>query len=91
MDEKMLSEIGAVAIIFIFCVKEFFSYLKTKKNGGDGTAKAILGQLTKMNENHLHDLRNCIDSGNRELIKTIHDDNTKMIEILGRIEGKLSK
>ena len=44
-----------------------------------------------MNENHLHSLKDAIEKGNERLVDVIHADNTKMIEILGEIKGKLSK
>ena len=93
MDPKELLDVGAIAVIFAFCVKEFFTYLKNKKNGNSNgvISQAILGELTRMNNNHLEHIQDCMVQNNKDLIKAIHDDNTKMIEILGRIDGKLSK
>ncbi len=87
-----LSQLGAVAIIFLFAVKEFFAYLKTKKNGnGNETFQAILTELQLMNDNHLHSLKDAIEKGNERLVDVIHGDNVKIIEALGEIRGRLSK
>jgi len=93
MEIDKLLDIGAIAFIFALCVKEFFAYLKNKKNGNSSgvMSQAILGELTRMNNNHLEHIQDCMVTNNKDLIKTIHDDNTKMIEILGRIDGKLGK
>lgn len=92
MDEKLL-ELGTVAILFLFAMKEFFAYLKVKKSGGgdnNGLGKAILDELQTMNSNHLHTIQKCVEDGNSRLIGTIHQDNTKIIELLGEIKGVLS-
>lgn len=81
-------ELGAVAVIFCFSIREFFKYLKDRKNVGNGaTNELILMELQTMNNNHLHSMQEAVESGNRELIKTIHDDNMKIIELLGEIKG----
>jgi hypothetical protein len=65
---------------------------KAKKNQTNGnTSKDILKELQLMNTNHLNSICKKIEDGNRELIDTIHDDNMKIIELLGEIKGKLSK
>ena len=70
-----LLQLGAVAIIFLFCAKEFFSYLKSKKSNGNGTNKSILDQLQLTNTNHLIHITesieklNCaIREGNKEVV-----------------------
>lgn len=90
-------QLGAVAVLFLFAIKEFFGYLKVRKAKEDkpenenDNLKLILSELQKMNSNHLHSIEACIGTGNQQLVKTIHDDNTKMIELLGEIKGVLSK
>ncbi len=87
-------QLGAVAVIFLFAVKEFFAYLRTKKTNGNGNSslnQAILSELQMMNENHLHALKDAIEKGNERLVDVIHSDNTRIIEALGEIKGKLSK
>ncbi len=84
-------QLGAVAIIFLFAIKEFFAYLKAKKNGnGAENSKfneAILLELQRMNSNHLHSIQEAIEKGNERLVDVIHGDNVKMIEILGELKG----
>lgn len=97
MVEQNLLELGAIAVLFLIAIREFFSYLKSKGapnqancKGNDAFNKAILEELQLMNSNHLHTIQKCVEDGNKNLVETIHNDNTKMIEILGRIEGNLS-
>ena len=55
--------LGAVAIIFILCVKEFFAYLKTKKNGnGNGKYEKALEAINEKLGNHLTDVNKNIAS-----------------------------
>lgn len=101
MEDRIL-ELGTVAILFLLFIREFFAYLKVKKqesnnSNGDGNgianttlSKAILGELQTMNSNHLHTIQQCVEDGNSRLVETIHNDNTKMIELLGEIKGVLS-
>ena len=85
-------QLGAVAVIFLFAVKEFFAYLKTKKEGnGNGLTSAILGELQKMNDNHLHSLEKAINDGNGKIVEAINNGNLRQIELLGEIKGTLSK
>jgi len=85
-----LLQLGAVAAIFILFIREFFRYLNGKKNGnGNGTSKNILKELQIMNTNHLNEICEKIDEGNTMLITTIHNDNIKIIELLGEIKGKI--
>lgn len=97
MIEDSYLQFGAVAVLFAIAIREFFGYLKSKRetyNGGNGGNGAmnnqILSELQRMNNNHLHTIQETLESGNRELVRTIHDDNIKMIEILGEIKGNLS-
>lgn len=88
-----LIQLGAVAIIFLFCIKEFFAYLRQKKTAGvlNGSGKDILKELQTMNNNHLHEICDKMENGNARLINTIHEDNIKIVELLGEINGKLSR
>lgn len=95
MDQNILN-LGAIGIIFVFAVKEFFSYLKAKKlengtpgtNGGPTFNQAIFQELQKMNSNHLHSIKEAIETGNREIVAAINSGNLKMIELLGEIKGR---
>lgn len=89
-------QLGAVAIIFLFCIKEFFGYLKAKKSGG-GNEK-MLAELKLMNNNHLHTLQETVsaigkesNAGNLEIVKAINSMKVDVVGTLGEIKGKLDK
>lgn len=88
-----LLQLGSIAVIFIFAVKEFFSYLKTKNssNNQGQFSQPIFNELQRMNNNHLHSIQEAIEKGNGNLINTIHSDNIKIIELLGELKGGLRK
>ena len=96
MAENLL-QLGAVAVIFLFAVKEFFSYLKQRKesNGGSGGGNSVMEEMLKelriMNENHLHALKDAINDGNNRIVEAINEGNIKQIELLGEIKGKLDR
>ncbi len=70
MSTEILN-LGAVGILFFFFLREFFAYLKAKKNGnGNGNVDykiELTGINNKLN-NHLHDVNNKISSIEREII-----------------------
>jgi len=86
METGSITEIGAIAFIFILFVREFFAYLKSKKQDPE-LSSAILAELQRMNNNHLHTIDETLRSGNDRLIDVIHGDNTRVIELLGEIKG----
>ena len=91
--EGNYAELGAFAIIFGFAIKEFFSYLKSRKNGSDNHiqhGKQIFDELQLMNNNHLHSIEEAIKDGNRDTVKAITDGNLKVVEMLGEIKGNLN-
>ena len=91
IDPQLLQN-GALGIILIFAIKEFFSWLRIRKmNNTNGTPLKVLKELQLLNTNHLHDLKETIEKGNKDLTESIHRDNIKIIEILGKIEGKLDR
>jgi len=94
MTENLL-QLGAVAVIFLFAVKEFFSYLKSRKEGNVTPNNVIMEDMLKelrdMNENHLRSLKDVINDGNVRIVKAINDGTIKQIELLGEIKGKLDK
>jgi len=93
MPEAEIIQLGAIAIIFLVAIREFFAYLKSKKDGNNGIQLngKILEELQLMNTNHLETIRHCIESGNVELRNVLHEDFMKVIEILGRIDGRLGR
>ena len=96
MPSESILQLGAVAVIFLFAVREFFGYLKSRKeapaasNGSGGYLnQAILKELQTMNTNHLHSLQEAINDGNNRIVDAINNGNIKQIELLGEIKGKL--
>ena len=95
MPSESILQLGAVAVIFLFAVREFFAYLKSRKeapavnNSGGHLNQAILQELQTMNTNHLHSLQEAINDGNNRIVDAINNGNIKQIELLGEIKGKL--
>lgn len=91
--ENELLQIGTLGIIFYLAIKEFFIYLKSRKensNGKEGIInQSVLSELQKLNSNHLHSIEKSINEGNQRLIDVIHSDNIKVIELLAEIRGKI--
>lgn len=93
MNENILN-LGAVAVIFLFAIKEYFSWQKSRKENG-GKSNEVMGAMLKelrtMNENHLVHLKDSINEGNNRIIDAINNGNIKQIEILSEIKGSLKK
>lgn len=93
--ENFPTEILGIAALFALAIREFFAYQKyrdSKKNGtGEPFGQVIFKELQTMNSNHLHSIENAINDGNANLIHSIHEDNMKIIELLGEIKGGLQK
>ena len=88
MMSTEILQLGAVAIIFLFSIKEFFLYLKTKKNG-NGNEK-IVKELRLMNANHLNSINKSLNMGFDRVIETLNSNERQVIQLLGEIKGKLS-
>jgi len=84
-------QLGSTAVVSIMAFWSFVQIFKNRKNGSNNSTKEVLKELQELNNNHLMDLKTTIENGNRELRDNLHDDNLKIIEILSRIDGKLSK
>ncbi len=90
MQNELLQVGGAVALIALV-VRELFAYLKSKNTSDNSMGAEIFKELQTMNNNHLHSIQEAIEKGNERLIDVIHNDNTKMIEILGELKGNLNQ
>lgn len=92
MNGNELIQLGTIGFLFAIAIREFFGWLKTRKQNGNNYNYngQILKELQTMNANHLHSLQEAIEEGNSRLINAIHSDNTKIIELLGEIKGRLS-
>ena len=85
-------ELGAIGALFLVAIREFFNYLKTKKQGSNSNFnQQIFQELQTMNTNHLNHIQGAIESGNKTLLEALHKDNMQMIQVLGEIKGLLSK
>lgn len=84
---------GAAFIVGYFGFQVIAKILEYKKNGnGKGSKIAnedVVAQLKLLNTNHLTDIQTVMREGNADIVRAITDGNTKMIEILGRIDGKI--
>jgi len=90
MDKYL--ELGAVTVLFFFAIREFFVYLKTRKNGIASVSNdRLLEELKLTNTNHLLSIEKSLNDGFDRLNDTIRNGNEKQIEILGEIKGILSK
>jgi len=68
MDTEILN-LGAIGIIFIFFLKEFFAYLKAKKNckNGNGDYKIELAGINNKLSNHLTEVNGRISDIERDV------------------------
>ncbi len=64
--------LGTVAIIFVFFLKEFFTFLKSRKYG-NGTNKDLLKEVQLMNSNHLASILAEMTKGNNEVVGAIKE------------------
>lgn len=87
--EAEIYQIGAVGVIFVFAIREFFLFLRAKRNS-NGQNK-LLDEVRLLNVNHLSSMKQTIKDGDTKIVETINTIGQKQIEILSRIEGKISK
>ena len=85
--EPEILQLGAVAIIFLFAIKEFFSWQKSRKNG----SSSILRELQLMNSNHLTSICKVIGSGDKEIVKAITDMRETLGDKIDDTNGKLER
>lgn len=83
-------QLGAVAILFLISIREFFAYLKVRKTP-NGTDKDILRELQLLNENHLNAICKEINEGNSEIVKAIEQMNTDLGDKLDNINSGISR
>lgn len=90
--EQDLLQLGGLIALFALAIREFFAYIRLKKNsvtGNETFSVEILKELQTMNGNHLHSIETAINTGNANLINSIHQDNMKIVELLSEIKGRL--
>lgn len=91
------TEIGAMGIIFALAIREFFAWLKTKKNG-NGFNKQLLDAITIQNENHLKHINTSLEKicddinfGNDKVVEAIKEMHIELAGRLGELKGKIDK
>lgn len=85
--------IGAVAIVFVFCVKEFFKWLGKKGQKGElnGYGKLLLDEMKTQNQNHLHTIETGMNDGFDRIVDTLNNNDKQIIQLLGEIKGVISR
>ena len=91
MPEETLYILGPIGIIFIFAIKEFFSWLKSRKNGTSKTSEDILKELQLMNTNHLNSICKTIDDGNDRIVEAVNSMEKNLGAKLDRLIGRSDK
>lgn len=88
-----IPEYSAIVIIVSYLIKQIFTYLKTRKDGksNGGYDQAVLEQIKVLNQNHLTTIDRTLNEGFDRVVDTMNKNDQKIIELLGRIDGRLSK
>jgi len=88
MPEIELLELGAIAILFYFAIKEFFVFLRSRKPNGTNDVKKDIALINQQLANHMNDYNKCI--GRVETLVKENSDNIGHIkEVIIRIESKM--
>ncbi len=82
--------LGAVAIIFLFFLKEFFTYLKSRKYG-NGASKDLLKEVQLMNSNHLSSILTEMTKGNSEVVGAINNMNKEIGDKIDNLNTGISR
>lgn len=83
-------QLGAVAILFLVSIREFFAYLRVRK-APNGTDKDILKELQLLNENHLNSICKEINEGNSDIVTAIKQMNNDLGDKLDNINSGISR
>ena len=88
MPEIEIIELGAIALLFYFAIKEFFVFLKSKKPNGTNDVKKDIALINQQLNNHMNDYNKCI--GRVENLVKENSNNIEHIkEAIIRIESKM--
>lgn len=83
MTEIDYTQLGAIAIIFLFFIKEFFGFLRNKKNNkGNGE---ILKAVNAIRQNHLDSIKEKLDAHSESSDEKLN----KIITLLEIIKSKM--
>lgn len=91
MNYTDITALGALAVIVTLLIKELFAWLRSRngENFLDKTNRELLEELRLMNSNHLHEITDAIKDGDKDIVQAINNGNSRMIELLGEIKGRL--
>jgi len=88
---QLLQSVGAMGIIFVFAIKEFFGYLKAKKNGNGVDYGKMAEQVKLIGDNHLNSIKEDINVGNDRIVDAINAMHTDLASRLGELKGKIDR
>ena len=88
MPEIELLELGAIAILFYFAIKEFFVFLRSRKPNGTNDVKKDIALINQQLANHMNDYNKCIGRV-ENLVKENSDNIGHIKEAIIRIESKM--
>ena len=77
MNHPELLQLGAVAVIFLFAIKEFFQWLKNRKNSNGQDVNLQLVMLNQKLDNHIQHIRYEII----EIKEDIREIKDKLLEL----------
>lgn len=82
MDTTTIAQMGAIGVIFLFAIKEFFSWLKSSKKGGQKTQNdidiALLQQdVREIKTNHLSHIEKSLEENKQE-----HKENRELLILI---------
>ena len=90
MSEIELLELGAIALLFYFAIKEFFVFLKSKKPNRTNDVKKDIALINQQLNNHMNDYNKCINRI-EDLVKENSNNIGYIKEAIISIESKLKK
>lgn len=92
METNELMQLGALGILFALAIKEFFAYLKTRKNGHSETVdNVIVAALNKLGDNHLNHVEMAVKEGDQKIVEKLNELQIKTLEVLIEIKERLPK
>ena len=89
MPEIEFIQLGAVAILFLFAIKEFFAFLKAKKQPNDiHEIQKDIALIQQQLTNHMTDYNKCIRR-TESLVEKNSDSIDEIKKSIIRIESRL--
>ena len=85
------TQLTAITILFLIFIREFFAYLKTKKNGKINGNGEVLKAIENLSGNHLSEVNTKLDylTNNQRTLGNKLDEVIKLlIQINARLNGR---